>query len=371
MDEDYKKLRREGVGGSDAAAILGLSPWKSAMDVWLEKKGLAEERNDPNRDFLLDLGTQLEPVIARCYERQTGVKLTLPFPLQWTHKKYPVLRGSPDRFVEGVSRGVELKSENQFSDQFGEPGTDQVPYHYLVQCAHYMAVLDYDVWDVALLHGGTRFAVYTIHRDKELEASMTEQLLDWWERYIVKDVPPDVDGSGAWKVYLRKKYPVNLLPIKQGDEETLNLVKKLEWAGVSAAACAAIEEETKNRLKLLIGEHDGIQGEFGKITWKKTKDSESVDWELTHKDFLRTLAAKHPELWLGELHEVHRTIQRIHTMPRQGTRRFLFQPAKGWNDGSRNAKQIGQAGTSAADISGTAGALQAGDRPRLTEASES
>src|SRR6267142_5704216 len=112
MNEDWKIVRRSGVGGSDVAAILGLSPWKSAMDVWLEKKGLLEETSDPNREFLLELGTQLEPVIARLYERETKAKLVLPFPAQWRHKQRDILIGSPDRFVEGQARGVELKSEN-------------------------------------------------------------------------------------------------------------------------------------------------------------------------------------------------------------------------------------------------------------------
>src|SRR6266849_2791235 len=151
------------------------------MDVWLDKMGLKEETPDPDRDFLLDLGNSLEPVIAGLYEKQTGRTLiALAPPGIWEHPKHPMLLGSPDRLVRGERRGVELKSENLFQDKFGESGTDQVPEHYLIQCAHYMAITNYDAWDVALLHGGARFNIYTINRDLELEKAMVEQLLNWW-----------------------------------------------------------------------------------------------------------------------------------------------------------------------------------------------
>jgi putative phage-type endonuclease len=320
--DEWKLARRGGIGGSDVAAILGLSPWKSGMDVWLEKKGLAEEKNDPDRDFLLDLGQQLEPVIARLYERQTESKLTLPFPMLWAHKSYPFLMGTPDRFVEGAARGVELKSESQFSDQFGDAGTDQVPWHYLLQCAHYMAVLDYDVWDVAVLHAGTRFGIYTLRRDRELEQTIIQQLCEWWERYIVKDTPPDVDSSGAWKVYLRKKFPANLLPVKEADAETLLLVELFRLARERAEFYGDTAEETENRLKLLIGEHEGLVGPFGKITWKKSKDSAVVDWETAFRAISEMIPA-----------DVASNALKACTTVRPGARRFLFKPKEGERHG--------------------------------------
>lgn len=349
--------RRNFIGGSDAAAILGLSPWRSPMDVWMEKTGFApERRSDPARDFLLDLGQQLEPVIARLYERET--KRLLEFPVSGPqHPQYPVLAGTPDRLVTGEKRGVEIKSENQFSNEFGEPGTDQVPYHYLIQCAHYMAITAYPVWDVALLHGGSRFAIYTIERDAELEKDMIDQLLAWWDRHVVHDRPPDIDSSGAWSVYLAKKYPVNLLPIADADQQTIKWLEELEHIRIYAKLLEGLEEEHKNLLKAKIGEHDGLQGSFGKVTWKKTKDWTSVDWQAAFD-----LMCQRYKLPKGPKEDM----VKMFTFSRPGSRRFLFSPSKEWkglNDGAGIEAATREIARSLARPS-LAATVTAGDRER-------
>jgi len=356
VDNQWKIDRRTGIGGSDAAAILGLSPWKSAMQVWLEKKGLAEEK-DPAREFLLALGKDLEPVIARLYERETGKQLDLPFPVHWIHPVHKILMGTPDRFVAGVDRGVELKSENQFADQFGEPGTDQVPYHYLIQCAHYMAVTDYPVWDIALLHGGVKFSIYTIERDAELEHDMIEQLRDWWDRYIVADQPPDIDGSAAWKVYLRKKFPLNLLPIKENDITSQQLIFALGSARRVVEEYSEYQAEAENRLKMIIGEHDGIQGDFGRITWKKTKDREDVDWKIAFLAISEEYKKYCPIINERKPSDVCDAVIKACTTLRQGSRRFLFQPNEEWEHHGQRGEE-----TRSGEIAGTRRALPGGDR---------
>lgn len=355
QDNAWKLARRVGIGGSDAAAILGLSPWKSPMDVWLDKMGLADEvPEDRNRQFLLELGTQLEPVIARLYERETGKNLQQPVPGLMRHPVLPMIIGSPDRLVKGEQRGVELKTENQFMDEFGEPGTDQVPYHYLVQCAHYMAVTGMPVWDLALLHGGAAFSIYTIERDLELEHSMLAQLMDWWDRHIVAKTPPDVDGSDAWRVYLRTKFPRNLLPLKDVERngEVLEDVKQLARIRDFVDQIEQTENTLETRIKLAIGEHDGLFGEFGKITWKRSKDGEKVDWEEVYK----RLAVRHvldKQFTQNAVHIINEC-----TTPRPGSRRFLFQPKKEWieNGKFRESPAVSKIGTT------EPAALPAGDR---------
>ena len=76
MDEKEKLARRFAIGGSEAAAVLGMSPWQSPMDVWLRKMGLVEETPDPRREEMFQLGKDMEPVIAKMYERRTGRVLT-------------------------------------------------------------------------------------------------------------------------------------------------------------------------------------------------------------------------------------------------------------------------------------------------------
>lgn len=318
-DENWKLARRKGIGGSDAAAILGFSPWKSPMDVYLDKTGMAEEP-DANRQFLLELGQQLEPVIARLYERETGKHLQQPSPALWHHSKHPVLLGTPDRIIAG-ERGVELKSENQFQNEFGEPGTDQVPYHYLIQCAHYMALSNMPAWDVALLKSGASFAIYTIHRDLELEEFIISELLLWWESHIVAQKPPDVDSSDAWKRYLRQKFPSNILPIKSTDSAVMDDIRRLAASRLALEHWDEEKTEIENRLKLAIGEHEGFAGDFGKLTWRKAKDSQAIDYERAF-NYLASHSGIAPDMLEVMLSNF--------TVTRPGSRRLLFQPRKGW-----------------------------------------
>lgn len=360
----WKEERRKGIGGSDAAAILGLSPWKSAMDVWLDKMGMAEESADPNRQFLLDLGNDLEPVIAKLYERETKRSLYTPMMQRIVHPTEKFLAGTPDRLVKGELRGVELKSENQFMDEFGDPGTDEVPYHYLIQCAHYMAVTRFPVWDVALLHGGAAFSIYTIERDLGLERDMIDQLRAWWDEHIIGQKPPEVDGSSAWKVYLRKKFPADILPVKDVDEETLVLVNRLRAIRRANEQLSGVEAQIETRLKLVIGEHEGIQGEFGKITWKRSKDRNQVDWEKAFSE----LAVEAPNTLINEV------LKRSVTS-RPGFRRFLFKENEEWaygNDGTgQTAIAQGTTGTDRAlpgdGEHGACGAGQGADRSALRD----
>lgn len=324
------------------------------MDVYLEKTGMADDTpEDKNREFLLELGTQLEPVIANLYERETGKHLQQPSPARWQHREHPVLMGTPDRLVLEEQRGVELKSENQFQNEFGEPGTDQVPYHYLIQCAHYMAIGEVAAWDIAVLHGGSKFSIYTLHRDQELEKFMIDELLRWWDEHIVRGVVPEVDSSDAWKVYLRKKYPVNTLPILDSDKETYVNVQKLLVARHYVESWETEKTELENQLKLLIGEHEGIHGDFGKITWRKSKDSKTTDYSVAFEWLARKT---------GTPPDVRAQILNQFTQIKPGTRRFLVSEKKGWLHGLSTSDREAQ-------LPGDVAALQAGDCQSTPETS--
>lgn len=317
--DEWLAFRKLGIGGSDSASILGLSPWRTAMDVWMEKHGLLEDNDgrDPAKNFLLNLGQQLEPVIARLYEQQTGHELITTEPV--VHPEYPELRGTPDRIVAGQLRGVELKSENTYSDEFGEPGSDQVPAHYLIQAAHYLLITGFMEWDIAILHAGTRFGVYTIRRDNELIDMMCAKLREWWRDHIVADVPPNVDHSEAWKKFLHKKYPRNVLPIDEMQPESAYLIDSLAEIHKAEAAIEQYRMLYENQLKLIIADRDGLSSKYGRVTWKVTKDSEHTDWEKAFYMLCQLTKVSHvqQEYAIGKSTET-----------RKGVRRFLFTPPK-------------------------------------------
>lgn len=342
--EKWLAQRKLGIGGSDAAAILGYSPWKSEMDVYMDKLGLNPQSTgtgDPHRQFLLNLGTELEPVIARLYEKETKERVYQPTVVPVRHPEHDFLIGTPDRLVQGRTIGVELKSESLYADEFGEPGTDQVPYNYLIQCAHYMAVMDYDQWDVALLKAGSAFLIYHIHRDIGLEMEMIDWLRDWWNLHIIRKVPPDMDGSEGWRRYLKQKYPRDLLPVKRVDDQALSAVAFLKTIRQTIDDNELAKTHAENALKDMIGEHAGITGDFGTITWRKSRDTQHTDWQAVASDLVAQLA------WTPQ-NGAYQSIVAKHTGPRPGVRRFLFSPRKGWQFngpafriGNRTTPEIG------------------------------
>lgn len=148
-----------------------------------------------------------------------------------------------------------------------EEGTDEIPQYYLIQCILCMAVTDLPEWDVAALIGGSDFRIYTIHRDIELETTIIERLLEWWDNYIVKNQEPEVDSSESCAEYLAAKYPRNFKPLKQADETTEQLLSRLAEIRDHLKSYEEQEEAIKNLLKNYIGDADGVQGVAGKATW--------------------------------------------------------------------------------------------------------
>lgn len=327
----WLESRRRGIGGSDAAAILGLDPWRSGLDVWISKVKPAPERTGDEK-FGFRLGKLLEPAIAELYSAETDREIFIPEPLIVDHLQYPELIGSPDRLCPKDDRVIELKSEHQFADKFGDPGTDQVPDHYLIQCAHYMSIANLGRCDVAVLHGGARFAIYQLRRDLELEASMVEQLRGWWSDFVVKEVEPPLDASESWGNYLAMKYPFNrgpLIEIRPADFPDLmrQVNNVLNYADAIKDFKSKLEA-AKTAVKASLGANDGFFGPWGKITWRTCKDSTATI--CNYEKLFRHLAKefKMTDQLQGDL--VDQFMETIVT--KAGGRRFVAKRAKDIDD---------------------------------------
>jgi predicted phage-related endonuclease len=326
------------------------------MDVYMDKKALADEEfSDPEKNFLLDLGLQLEPIVARLYVRQTGRELIVPSD-NIVHPSHPELRGTPDRLVQNELRGVELKTENEFTDQFGDPGTDQIPPHYLIQCAHYMAITGMPLWDVAVLHGSSRFAIYPLERDAELESLLIERLTEWWHKHVVLDIPPDMDGSDAWKSYLHKKFPHNIRPIEEIQANSAYLIEELRRVHLVQKQMEGYRQEMENKLKGIIGDREGVFSSCGRVTWKRTRASEKIDWEAAFRLLAQQSDVDHQQI--SDLIEQC-------TEKKAGVRRFLFTAAKGEQSYADRAIQA------SVDLPRLIREIQGGNRQSTPETSQS
>jgi putative phage-type endonuclease len=192
--EQWLSERRSGVGGSDVAPILGVSPFKTAYEVWLEKASVALERSPTDTLERVHFGRLMEDIIAREYARREGVKVRRKHVLL-RHPRYPWMIASVDRLIDGRRCGLECKNVDAMAfrlGDWGEQGTDQVPDEYVLQCQHYMIVLDYPVWHLAACVGGNRLVSFVVERDNELSEMLVEAEHEFWQ-HVERCEPPAID----------------------------------------------------------------------------------------------------------------------------------------------------------------------------------
>ncbi|MGH8029807.1 MAG: YqaJ viral recombinase family protein, partial [Arenimonas sp.] len=193
--EEFLANRRRGIGGSDVAAILGLSPWRTALDVYHDKRGESPEQPD---NEAMAWGRALEPVIRQEYANRTGRQILVP-EHQVVHPEHDFMIANLDGITTD-DRVFEAKTARAGTG-WGEPGTDQVPQPYLLQVQHYLAVMRYDVADIAVLIGGSDFRIYEVPADPELQAMMIEAEAEFWQRVLAGNPPDPVSYADALQRY--------------------------------------------------------------------------------------------------------------------------------------------------------------------------
>jgi putative phage-type endonuclease len=189
------------LGSSDCPAILGVSPFRTAADVYVEKVYALEGRTPYKVAEPFDMTNPLqrghlyEPVIARAYELTTGVTLVSPDAI--THPSHDFIAASADRMTSDGRKLVELKKVHwRSADEWGEPGTEEIPDGYLAQVQEQMAVYGVDACDVVALIGDDDLRIYPITRNKTLCEMILDSMCDFWGR-VQRREPPEIDWSGT------------------------------------------------------------------------------------------------------------------------------------------------------------------------------
>ena len=185
--EEFLARRKTGIGGSDVAAVMGVSPWKTPYQLWLDKLSpVAEE--EPENDILL-FGNLLEDVIAREYARRNNAKVQRRNEM-FRHKEHPELTVNIDRYVVG-GKILECKTCSAYaSAKFGQSGSGDIPEYYYLQCLHAQYVTEIYSCDLAALIGGNEYRQFSAVYDKELAEFVAGRCSEFWKIYIVPQIPP-------------------------------------------------------------------------------------------------------------------------------------------------------------------------------------
>jgi putative phage-type endonuclease len=282
MDAEHAAKRKLCIGGTDISAIIGCNPWRTALDVYMDKTGMSEPvpTNEP-----MFWGAVLEPVIADRYALDHGVELVNPGFMTHPDPRKPWWGGSPDRRVVGQPLGLEIKTAGwRARDKWGAPGTSEVPENYLVQCAWYMPLMDVDTMDVPVLFSGSEYAEYTVKRDLELEALLGEAAEKFVRDHIDARLPPEMREPVSAERYIKARFPANTQPLVQADPELTKVIAELRDARSALAIAEKTEALLTARVKAAIGDADGVSSELGNLTWKAAKGRASLDQKALTKD---------------------------------------------------------------------------------------
>jgi len=278
INHDFTQDRSKYIGGSDVGALLGLSPFKSPLAVWMEKTGKEVKAAD---SLPLRFGSFVEEFVANEYAKATGFALSADDTTR-IHPQHSFMSGNIDRYVheEGLhmpaTKILECKTANPFSRaQWGEVGSDQVPMSYLCQCVWYMAITGITKTDLAVLFGNTDFRIYTILRDPELENLVLEKTHHFWHEHVLKDVPPPVQTLDDCQLLFQRGDPSKTL---EANAETLALFERLQTLHYQGNACE--EEITALKTQIMAQMQDAeVLSHQGQVlaTWKAPKASYRLD----------------------------------------------------------------------------------------------
>jgi len=279
--EDWLLVRKHGIGSSDAAAAVGLNPYKSQLELWLEKTGRDEllPKIDPHdEESPAYWGNLLEPIVATHYTRRTGNRVRrINAVLQHPDPKLEWMLANIDREVIGANdvQILECKTAGITGARLWKDG---VPVYVQLQVMHQLAVTGKQAADVAVLLGGQHLELHRIERDDELIARLIELERDFWG-YVQRDTPPPADGSESADQALRCLYPEDhgqTLDFTQ-DPMLSAAFDELQSVRANLEVQNQREAELKQQLQQAMGDASRATFANGSVSWRKAKDSVVLD----------------------------------------------------------------------------------------------
>ena len=282
--EEWLKVRKKGIGGSDASIVCGINRYRSPVELWMDKTGQMPAQEAGEAAYW---GTQLEGIVRAEFSKRTNIFVAETHELLQS-EEHPFMLANLDgvcNVPEYVPCIFEAKTASAFKAGKWE---DSIPDAYQLQIQHYMAVTDYKAAFIAVLIGGNSFKWKCIERDDELISMLVQLESDFWE-HVQNGTPPPLDGSAASAKFLAERF-ANFRPNTRINlpDNAADLLRQYDEACEQLEAITEQKQLAENLLKEMLGENEiGAAGDRV-ITWKSTS-RESLD--------SKTLKAEHPALY--------------------------------------------------------------------------
>ena len=308
--EEWLAYRRQGIGGSDAAAGMGISPFRTGVDLYYDKLGLPVEDSAENW-VAMEVGTLLEDLVARIFTKKTGLEVC-PMPVMFQHPDHPWMLADVDRLVtlpDGGTAILECKTTNYNArDKWEYDGKPIVPEYYEAQGRHYMAVMNLNRVYFCCLYGNNEdeAMIRQIDRDPKYEAELIALEENFWVNHIqAKVLPPYVERDGGLILdSLRRRLgpsckemsPVTLTETQS--ERVRRYVELREQRSLLNADVKKLGDEMERLKALIVADMGG--------SWSAACEDESGSYTVTFKpsysegilkDNLLRLKTAHPDIY--------------------------------------------------------------------------
>jgi putative phage-type endonuclease len=263
--QEWLRERKNYLGGTDLAAICGLNPYRTALDVYLEKTSddIACETSPAMR-----WGNLLEEAVAKAYSEDTGQTIEIE-PNTIYHPSMKFLGANIDRWVGDKAYVLECKTAGfTRGKEWGEEGTDQIPESYLVQVAYYAAICAVPKVDIAVLIGGQDFRIYTYERSKELEDKLIKIACNFWHNHIEKRIPPKcVSTRDTFNLFPQSNYHEIV-----AESNIIEKLQELKGAKEEESRIQSTIEKLKTDIQEFMRDYDVLIDNNGNViaTWKNS-----------------------------------------------------------------------------------------------------
>lgn len=305
--EQWLAERRQGIGASDIAAVLGISPFATPLELYLDKIGETPDKEDEPQ---MRRGRRLEPLVLDFYAEETGRAVTRQ--QECVVGAEPWMRATLDGFDAAAVAPVEAKTVNAFAAQdFGDAWTDEVPLNYAAQVHWQMMLTDAGTGYLAALIGSDDFRIFELKRDRDLEKMLVARAREFWQRVQDRRPPDPVTLEDVGLLYRRDKgLTIEATP------EIAAIVGDLKALKAEIKQREARADHLAMQIKAAMGDAAILLGANGKplATWKNNKDGVTTDWEGAFLDICG-----------GTLNDAAKEIVADHTSTKTGNRPLLLK----------------------------------------------
>lgn len=260
--EEWKELRGHYIGGSDAAAVVGLNTYSSPYAVWAEKTGKIPGFEG---NLATEVGTFLEEFVAQKFAQETGKKVR-KCNQSFLNSQYPFAIANIDREIVGEDAGLEIKTTDSLNLKKFKGG--EYPANYYVQCVHYLAITGKQRWYLAVLIGNKEFKWFTIERDEDEIAALMAAEEEFW-KCVTENRPPEADGHKSTTETIKTIFA-------ESNDENVSLfgyedcLKQYLALGKQIKELKTLQDEMANKVKSFMGTAGKGESDNYKVSWTTT-----------------------------------------------------------------------------------------------------